>query len=263
MMSRGPSRRYSTVREVIAVIVAAAVLALVPQLGWCEELVVSAAVSLSNAFKELGGDFEREHADVKVLFNFGASGQLLQQIAHGAPVDVFASADQETMDRAEAQQLILAGTRSNFVRNRLVLIVPGGATSTVSSVEELKRPTVTRIAIGKPDSVPAGRYAQEALELAGLWETLKPKYIYGQNVRQVLDYVERGEVDAGFVYATDAVVAANKVRVVTEASVQRPILYPVAVVATSANPARAREFAAFLLSESAQKTLSRYAFAKP
>jgi molybdate transport system substrate-binding protein len=158
------------VREVLAVTIAAAVLALVAQLGWCEELVVSAAVSLSKAFKDLGRDFEREHTGVKVLFNFGASGQLLQQIAHGAPVDVFASADQETMDRAEAQQLILAGTRSNFVRNRLVLIVPGGAASAISSIEDLKRPQVARTAIGKPDSVPAGRYAQEALELAGLWE---------------------------------------------------------------------------------------------
>jgi molybdate transport system substrate-binding protein len=263
MMGRGPRRQCGTLREVIAVTIAAAVLALVPQLGWCEDLVVSAAVSLSNAFKELGRDFEREHAEAKVLFNFGASGQLLQQIAHGAPVDVFASADQETMDRAEAQQLILAGTRSNFVRNQLVLVVPAGIRPSVSSLEDLKHPEVMRIAIGTPDSVPAGHYAQEALELAGLWDALKPKYIFGQNVRQVLDYVERGEVDAGFVYATDAAVAAKKVRVVTEAPVWRPILYPVAVVARSANQARAREFVVFVLSESAHKVLSRYGFARP
>ena len=234
-----------------------------PRPGWCDELVVSAAVSLSNAFKELGKDFEGGHAGVKVLFNFGASGQLLQQIASGAPVDVFASADQETMDRAEAQRLIEAATRTNFVRNRLVLVAPGGAASTVSSLDELKGQEVTRIAIGKPDSVPAGRYAQEALELAGLWEMLKPKYVYGQNVRQVLDYVERGEVDAGFVYATDAAVAADRVRVVAEAPVRRPILYPVAVVAKGPNPTRGREFAAFVSTEVAQKILSRYGFARP
>lgn len=243
--------------------IAAGVLAAAPQLGWCEELVVSAAVSLSNAFKELGQEFERERPGVKVLFNFGASGQLLQQIASGAPVDVFASADQETMDRAEAQRLTLAGTRFNFVRNRLVLVIPATGSSQLSSLEDLKRPGVARIAIGKPESVPAGHYAQEALQLAGLWDTLKPKYIFGQNVRQVLDYVERGEVDAGFVYASDAVVAGNKVRVVTDAPIQRPILYPVAVIATSSNPSRAREFIGFVLSQPAQVVLSRYGFAKP
>jgi molybdate transport system substrate-binding protein len=263
MMSRVPSRRCRTMEEVIKGTIAAAVLALAPQLGWCEELVVSAAVSLSNAFKELGPEFERGRPGVKVLFNFGASGQLLQQIVSGAPVDVFASADQETMDRAEAQQLILTSTRSDFVRNRLVLVAPAGASSQLSSLSDLRQPGVARIAIGKPESVPAGHYAQEALELAGLWDALKPKYIFGQNVRQVLDYVERGEVDAGFVYATDATVAANKVRVVTEAVVQRPILYPIAVVAAGPNQTRAREFVRFVLSESAQKVISRYGFARP
>src|SRR5262249_16034495 len=150
-------------------------LAVTPALGWCEDLVVSAAVSLSNAFKELGQEFEREHAGVKVLFNFGASGQLLQQIANGAPVDVFASADQETMDRADAQQLTVPGTRANFVRNRLVLVVPTRGAYTIASVEQLKKAEITHIAIGKPDSVPAGHYAQEALEAANLWEGLKPK----------------------------------------------------------------------------------------
>jgi molybdate transport system substrate-binding protein len=257
------TRHSPAARRLLTGLLALVALTGTPRFGWCEELVVSAAVSLSNAFKELGKDFERNHAGVKVLFNFGASGQLLQQIAKGAPVDVFASADQETMDRAEAQRLIVAGTRYNFVRNRLVLVVPSGATSTIFSIDELKRPEVTRIAIGKPDSVPAGHYAQEALELAGVWEMLKPKYIYGQNVRQVLDYVERGEVDAGFVYATDAVVAADKVRVVADAPVQRAILYPIAVVDKGPNPADARAFAAFVSSESAQKVLSRYGFSKP
>lgn len=111
--------------------------------------------------------------------------------------------------------------------------------------------------------MPAGHYAKEALELAGLRDALKPKYIFGQNVRQVLDYVQRGEVDAGFVYATDALIAANKVRVVTQAALQRPILYPIAAVAGSPNQTRAREFVRFVLSESAQKALFRYGFARP
>jgi molybdate transport system substrate-binding protein len=251
-------------RAALVGVIAAAVLPPVPQQGWCEDLVVSAAVSLSNAFTELGRDFEREHAGVKVLFNFGASGQLLQQIAHGAPADVFASADEETMDRAQTQQLILPVTRFDFARNRLVLAVPAGTSPPlISSLQDLKRSDVARIALGTPDSVPAGRYARDALELAGLWDTLKPKYIYGQNVRQVLDYVERGEVDAGFVYASDTVVNAKRVRVVTEASLPRPILYPIAVIASSTRQGLAREFAAFVVSDLGHKTLSRYGFSNP
>jgi molybdate transport system substrate-binding protein len=256
-------RRHWLATIIFASLLAAAAFAAAPRAGSCEELVVSAAVSLRNAFQDLGRDFEQEHTGTRVLFNFGASGQLLQQIARGAPADVFASADEETMDRAAAQRLILADTRSDFVRNQLVLVVPGSASSQISSIDDLKQPWVTRIAIGKPDSVPAGRYAQEALELAGAWAALHPKCIFGQNVRQVLDYVERGEVDAGLVYVSDALIAARKVRVVTEVQLRRPILYPVAVVATTANQARAREFIAFILSEPAQKVFSRYGFAKP
>jgi len=240
-----------------------AVLAATPRAGSGEELLVSAAVSLSNAFQALGQEFERERPNTRVLFNFGASGHLLQQMAHGAPVDVFASADQETMDRAQAQRLLVEETRSDFARNQLILAVPASTPLQISSLDDLKQPGVTRIAIGKPDTVPAGHYAQEALELAGLWEALRPKYIFGQNVRQVLDYLERGEVDAAFIYASDALIAARKVRVVLTAQLRRPILYPVAVVAASANQARAREFVAFVLSEPAQKLLKRYGFTRP
>src|SRR5262249_50591547 len=111
LVSRRGARHFSKACRAFIYLTAVAALTIIPALAWCDEVVVSAAVSLSNAFKELGKDFEREHAGMKVAFNFGASGQLLQQIANGAPVDVFASADQETMDQAESRQLIVGGTR--------------------------------------------------------------------------------------------------------------------------------------------------------
>ena len=142
--------------------------------------------------------------------NFAASNPLLKQMQEGAPVDVFASADQETMDKAQKAQLIKPESRKNFVSNTVVLIVPAQGKK-FGSLAELKK--AQRIAVGSPESVPVGRYTRDALKSAGLWETLQPSFIYGNSVRQVLDYVARGEVDAGIVYATDAKQRADKVDV--------------------------------------------------
>ena len=227
------------------------------------DLTVSAAASLTNAFKELGKAYEQSQPGTKVLFNYGSSGSLLQQISRGAPVDVFAAADLETMDRAQQHNLIARETRSNFVSNKLVVVVPANSKVQVSTLADLARPEVSRIGIGTPESVPAGRYAQEALELAGQWQALQSKYIFGQNVRQVLDYVARGEVDAGFVYVTDAALMRDRVKVTLHAEVKKPILYPIAVVKGGGNERAARTFLGFVQSEAGQKILAKYGFAKP
>jgi molybdate transport system substrate-binding protein len=223
------------------------------------ELVVSVASSLTNAFKEIGQAYEGENSGTKVLFNFGASDSLLQQISRGAPVDVFASADQETMDRASKQQLILTNTRSNFVENRLVLVVPIASDPQVIALPDLTKEIVQHIGVGA-EAVPVGRYTKEFLEKEGMWNFLVPKYVYGQNVRQVLDYVARGEVEAGFVYLTDALLFKDKVRVVLEATTQTPIVYPIAVVKGGGNEKGGHQFVAFVRSEKAQAILQKYGF---
>jgi molybdate transport system substrate-binding protein len=233
-------------------------------LAQAAELTVSAAASLSNAFRELGPLYEARHPGSKVQFNFAASGALLQQIAKGAPVDVFASADQETMDQAQQQGLVKAEQRRDFVSNRLVLIVPAAAARPgPAALAELAQPAYARIAVGLPASVPVGRYTKAVLEKAQLWAAIEPKVIGANNVRQALDYVARGEVDAGFVYATDAALMADKVRVVLTVPTETPVLYPVAPVAASANAAEAQRFVAFLLSPAAQTVLAKYGFGKP
>jgi len=131
--------------------------------------------------------------------NFAASGALLQQLAKGAPVDVLASADQETLDQAAKQGLIQPASRRDFVRNTLVLVVPAGSKLAPKSLAELAQPAYGKVAIGNPASVPVGRYTQDALEAARLWPALSAKAVNTLNVRQSLDYVARGEVDAGFV----------------------------------------------------------------
>lgn len=227
------------------------------------DLTVSAAASLTNAFGEIGRLYEQVNPGSKVLFNFGASGSLLQQIARGAPVDVFATADLETMDRAQKQNLIARDTRSNFAANRLVLVVPQDAKAHVAALADLSGPGVARIALGNPESVPAGRYAREVLESAGLWESLKDKYVFGQNVRQVLDYVARGEVDAAMVYSTDSRAMKGRVDVVVELATMTAILYPIAAVKGGGNEKSARRFIDLVRSEQGQAVLSRYGFKAP
>ena len=227
------------------------------------DITVSAASSLTNAFKEIAQGYEAQHPGSKVALNFGASGALLQQLSKGAPVDLFACADQETMDTAVRQGLVKAADRRDFVRNTLVLIVPADSTSQLTRLADLAQPGVKRIAIGIPASVPVGRYTKHALEAARLWAAVAPKAINTQNVRQSLDYVARGEVDAGFVYATDAALMKDKVRVAFEVPLDIAISYPIARTAGAANAAEAERFVSYVLSPAGQAVLARLGFRKP
>jgi len=238
-------------------------LAALPLGARAAELTVSAAASLTNAFKDLAGRFEHGHPGTTLRLNFGASGTLLQQMVHGAPVDVFASADQETMDKAAAQGLIDTATRRDFAGNGLVLIVPLQGGPPPASLQDLAAAPVRRIAVGKTATVPAGRYTRQALEAAGLWDALQPKFVPADSVRQVLDYVARGEVDAGFVYRTDAAVMRDRARTALTVAGHAPISYPVAVAADSRQPALARQFLEFLASAPARGILDRYGFGTP
>jgi molybdate transport system substrate-binding protein len=228
-----------------------------------QELTVSAAASLTNAFPEIGKHFESANPGTKVHFNFAASGPLLQQIEQGAPVDVFASADQKTMDQAKEKNLILDGSRKDFVSNKLVLIAPTTSKLPITGLQDLSSKDVSKIALGNPETVPAGRYTREVLTNEGLWESLSAKFIPGDSVRQVLDYVSRGEVDAGFVFATDAAVAKDKVRIIATMEKHKPILYPIAVVVATSKKELSQRFIDMVLSREGQEILSKYGFGKP
>ena len=225
-----------------------------------QELIVSAAASLTNAMREVANQYEKTHPGTKIVCNFAASGVLLQQMNKGAPVDVFAAADQKTMNQAQEKKLINPKTRKNFVTNRLVLIVPMDSKLIVKSLKELTKPQVKRVAVGNPATVPAGRYAKEALVKAGLWEKLNPKFIFAESVRQVLDYVRRGEVDTGFVYSTDAAIAKGKAKTIMAVTEHAPILYPIAVTASTGKKALAQDFLNFVLSPKAQEIFKKYGF---
>ncbi len=228
-----------------------------------EELTLSVAISMKEAIEEIARGFAAAHP-VRLRFNFGSSGQLQKQIEAGAPVDVFVSAAQRQVDELEKQGLVLTTTRRVFARNVLTVIKPADSRVDVARPPDLLAPRVRRIVIGNPKTVPAGEYAEESLRALGLWERLRPRLVFAENVRQALDYVARGEVDAGFVYATDAAVRGGiKEAFRPPEDTYQPIVYPAIVVAASGHRRLAQAFVDSLMGADARATLARLGFQPP
>lgn len=225
------------------------------------DLRVSAAASLGDVFREIADNYQRERPGTRVLLNLGASGALLQQLAKGAPVDVFASADQESMQRAV--RLGLASAPRDFAGNSLVLAVPADSELSLARLEDLQGDRVRRIAIGDPDSVPAGHYARQALQAAGLWLPLQARLVKTRNVRQALGYLARGEVDAALVYHTDVLSMPDRVHSRLQVPLTTVIRYPIAVTADSDATAEAARFVAYALSAEGRAVLGRHGFLAP
>jgi molybdate transport system substrate-binding protein len=225
------------------------------------EILVSAAISLKNAFEEIGALFEKQ-TGVRVNFNLGASGLLQRQIETGAPVDIFASAGEKQMDELQSRGFILAKTRRNFARNTLVLIIPTRSPVPIHSFADLAHPRVGKVAIGNPKTVPAGQYARDALIHLKIWDGLQSRLVLAENVRQVLDYVVRGEVDAGLVYASDVPAAHGEAVVAARApdGSHSPILYPIAVVKGTISRSDAQRFIDLTRSRAGQAVLSKHGF---
>ena len=227
-----------------------------------DAVVVSAAASLKNAFEEIGALYATSAGGPGPAFNFGASGDLMAQIKGGAPVDVFASAAAKDMDVLETEGSLLPGTRVDFAANEVVLVVPSASTAGVSSFADLTKPAIARIAVGNPKTVPAGRYAEEVFTNAGITEAVRPKLVLAENVRQVLDYVARAEVDAGVVYATDAAIRPQDVKVaaIAPSGSHTPVIYSIAVLKGAPNFEAGKAFVAAVRSDTGQAILARYGF---
>ena len=228
-----------------------------------QQLTVAAAASLTEALRDVAQAFEATRPGVRVQLQFGASGALLQDIANGKPADVFASADADTLGRGIQRRLLLTEAQREFATNALVLVVPTDRSSPVQRLQDLARPEIRRVAMGRMATVPAGRYAKQAIDALRLWPALKQKIVFGDSVRTVLEAVASGDVDAGFVYATDVALAGKRVRVVETLAVQPPIRYPATVVAGSGETALARDFIAFLNQPQARAVFTRYGFGAP
>jgi molybdate transport system substrate-binding protein len=250
-------------RRLLALLVV--LLAGIPTAGGAEEITVSVAISMKDALERIGRGFAETRPGVRLRYNFGASGELAKQIEAGAPVDVFVSAARRHMDDLEHKRLIDPATRRVFARNVLVVVTPSDSRLDLAGPVDLVQSRVRRIVIGNPRTVPAGQYAEESLRALGLWERLRPKLVLAENVRQALEYVARGEVDAGFVYATDAALRSDRV---TEAfrpadDTYGPVSYPVAAVADTKHPVLARAFIEALVGPEGRRVLAGLGFLAP
>ena len=248
-----------------ALAVAAAVLAALPVPGRTAELTLSVAVSLKDAVADLGPAFERQFPGTRLLVNLGGTGALARQIEAGAPADVFLAAALEPVEALERGGFLVPGTRRLFARNVLTVVEPAGSPLRLAEPEALLDPRVRRIAVGNPRTVPAGRYAEESLRALGLWERLRSRLVYGENARHVLEWVARGEVDAGWVYATDATARAGRVREAFRPpeDTYRTIVYPVAVVRDTHQPALATALVEALTGRDGATVLARHGFLLP
>lgn len=248
-------------RNIIRPILGLALAVLLAAPAQAETLVVFAAASLTNALGEIGEHFAAE-TGITVKPSFAASSDLAKQIEQGAPAQIFISADAAWMDYLARQKLILPDSRSDLLRNRLVLVAPSDSAAILREIQAgtdiLTLSQGGRIASGDPDSVPVGRYFRQSLDYFGQWPGLDGQLVRAASVRAALALVERGEVTLAAVYASDAAIS-NKVKVVGLIPDQshEPIVYPVALLADSPT---ARQFLAYLHSEAARAIFSRYGF---
>jgi molybdate transport system substrate-binding protein len=219
-------------------------------------LEVAAASSLAEAMPALAKAFEASQPGVTVKLSTGASGALLEQLAQGAPVDVLLSADADTLARGVERRLLQADSVRAFASNTLVLVLPAASTLPVQRLTDLALVDVQRIAMGRTASVPAGRYARQAIDAARLWPALQRKIVPADSARHALDLVKRGDVDAAFVYGTDG----SQVRLVQTLAGHSPIRLSAAVAAGSKQAALAAAFVQWLRSDAARTVLSQRGF---
>jgi len=222
---------------------------------------VSAASSLTDVIGEINALYQKDNPNVTVIANFAAPGTLQQQIENGAPADVFISASPRQVDALQSKKLIVDNTRKDLLCNKVVLIVPGDSTLGIKSFNDLTGDAVKKVAIGDPDSVAAGQYARDIFNQYGIMEALKSRLVLAGNVRQVLQYVESSNVDAGVVFLTDAKISKS-VKVVADApdDINKKVIYPVAVINTGKDSTAATAYETFLFSDQAGAIFDKYGF---
>ncbi len=224
-----------------------------------KNITICAAASLRDALNEIQPRFEQEKG-IKLTFNFGSSGALQKQIEEGAPADIFISAGKKQMDALEDKNLIDKESRKNILGNKLVLIVPNEYKDNIKTVSDLVNMDV-KISIGEPESVPAGQYAKDSLTYLNLWDKLNSKIVNAKDVKQVVAYVEKGEVAAGVVYNSDAAVIKNSTIVqIFDENSHKPIVYPGAIISASKDKEAAKAFWDYLNTDSAKQIFEKYGF---
>ena len=259
MISR-PETRLALLSALILTLVCAAT-ACKEKSSTTNELTVAAASDLTQAFEEIGREFQTTEK-IKVTFVFGSTGMLTKQIENAAPFDLFAAADVGYIDQLEKKGLIVPDTKAIYARGRITLWTPAESTLRLASISDLMRPEVTRIAIANPDHAPYGLAARQALESAGIWEAVKPKLVYGDNIRQTLQYAETGNVDVAIVALSLSTQTNGRWSLIPE-NLHQPLDQGLAVMNNNKNEQAARAFATFVAGPQGRAVLQKYGFSFP
>lgn len=227
-------------------------------------ITVSASAVLTEVFTDMEKEFEAENPEIDLIMNFGNAGSLRMQIEGGAPIDVFAPADANHMDILASQGSIYNDSRKEFAGNSLVIIVPKGNILNITSMKDLSKSEVKKIALSDTEASAVGRYAKQSLIEEGLWNSVQNKLLTGDTVKNSLVYVERGEAEAGFVFSTDASSAQpDSIEVVTSVPVTTPITYPIAVLSSTQHKEDSQLFIDFVTGEKGKSILEQYGFSIP
>lgn len=225
------------------------------------EITVAAASDLTPAFEEIGREFQASNG-TKVVYVFGSTGLLTRQIENGAPFDVFAAANVSFIDQLDQKGFIVPGTKRIYGRGRITLWTSADSPLQIEKIEDLSRADVSRIAIANPDHAPYGQAAREALESAGIWETVRPKLVYGDNIRQTLQYAETGNVEVAIVALSLSVQSKGRWVLVPE-ELHKPLDQGMGVIKGTKNEAAARAFSDFVNGDKGREIMKKYGFAFP
>ena len=225
------------------------------------DLYLSVAASVQDAILELQEVYEAQNEHINIIPNFGASGALMQQIEEGVDADLFISAGKKQVDQLEEKDLLIKESRIDFLKNDLVLIVNEKNKDKVKSLDDLLNLEGIEIAMGEPESVPAGRYTLEALQSLGLYEKLEDHIVFTKDVRQALNYVDTENTIAGFCYASDVKMASNSLVVqVIPSDAHSPIVYPAAIIKDTKNLEEIEKFFAFLQTPESKAVFEKHGF---
>ncbi len=226
-----------------------------------QELTVAAASDLTPAFEEIKREFESSHT-IKVVFVFGSTGMLTRQIENGAPMDLFAAANVSYIDQLDQKGLIIPDTKTIYARGRITMWTLNDSNLRLATISDLARPEVTRVAIANPDHAPYGLAARQAFESAGVWELVKPKLVYGDNIRQTLQYAETGNVEVAIVALSLSMQSNGRWSLIPE-ELHQPLDQGLGIMKSTKNEQAARGFAAFVSGPQGRAILQKYGFSFP
>ena len=225
-----------------------------------DELTIAAASDLTPAFEEIGREFESANK-TKVVFTFGSTGMLTRQIENGAPFDLFAAANVSYIDELDKKGLIIPDSRATYARGRITLWTPNTSNIRLQGIADLARPEVMRIAIANPDHAPYGLAAKQALESVGIWDRVKPKLVFGDNIRQTFQYAATGNVDVAIVSLSLSTESRGRWTLIPE-ELHQPIDQGLGIIKTTKNEKAARAFTAFLTGPQGQAIMKKYGFSR-